>query len=105
MSGGGNCREVNRASWDERAPAHAGSHDFSFDGYASEPARISDTVRFDLPLLRDVTGLDGVHLQRHIGDDTLSLARLGARLTGLDSTPAPLVEARRLAFRGRGRRS
>jgi SAM-dependent methyltransferase len=38
-----------------------------------------------------------VHLQCHIGTDTISLARLGARMTGLDFSPASLAEARRLA--------
>ena len=46
-----------------------------------------------------VDGLRGVHLQCHIGTDTVSLARLGARMTGLDFSPAALVEARRLAAR------
>jgi SAM-dependent methyltransferase len=56
-------------------------------------------VRFDLPRLGDVTGARGLHLQCHIGTDTLSLARLGARMTGLDFSPAALAEARRLAER------
>lgn len=90
-------RSVNRAYWDERAPAHAASPDFAFDAYATDRERISDIVRFDLPLLGDVAGLDGVHLQCHIGSDTVSLSRLGARMTGLDFSPASLVEARRLA--------
>jgi SAM-dependent methyltransferase len=54
-------------------------------------------VRFDRPLLGDVTGLTGIHLQCHIGTDTLSLARLGARMTGLDLSPVSLEQARRLA--------
>jgi SAM-dependent methyltransferase len=90
-------REVNQAYWDERAPAHAASPDFAFDDYATDPRRISDTVRFDLPLLGDVAGLDGIHVQCHIGSDTVSLARLGARMTGLDFSPASLTQARRLA--------
>ena len=44
-----------------------------------------------------MTGLRGVHLQCHIGTDTISLARLGARMTGLDLSPASLAEARKLA--------
>jgi SAM-dependent methyltransferase len=40
-----------------------------------------------------------VHLQCHIGTDTISLARLGARMTGLDFSPAAIAEARRLAER------
>ncbi|MGH1549835.1 class I SAM-dependent methyltransferase [Leifsonia poae] len=37
-----------------------------------------------------------MHLQCHIGTDTLSLARLGARVTGLDFSPNAIDEARRL---------
>jgi SAM-dependent methyltransferase len=89
--------ELNRASWDERAPAHAASPDYALERFVADPSFISDIVRFDLPRLGDVTGLRGVHLQCHIGTDTLSLARLGARMTGLDFSPASLAEARRLA--------
>jgi len=56
-------------------------------------------VRFDLPRLGDVTGLRAVHLQCHIGTDTVSLHRLGARITGLDFSPASLAQARDLAAR------
>jgi SAM-dependent methyltransferase len=88
---------LNRASWDERAPVHAASPDYSVDRFLSDPSFISDVVRFDLPRLGDITGLVGVHLQCHIGTDTISLARLGARMTGLDFSPASLEQARRLA--------
>ena len=87
---------INRANWDERAPAHAKSAMYGLDRFA-DPAHLSDVVRFDLPLLGDVTGLRGVHLQCHIGTDTLSQARLGARMTGLDLSPVSLAEARKLA--------
>lgn len=87
---------INRANWDERAPAHAASAMYGLDRFA-DPAHLSDVVRFDLPLLGDVRGLRGVHLQCHIGTDTVSLARLGARMSGLDLSPASLREARRLA--------
>jgi SAM-dependent methyltransferase len=90
---------VNRAMWDERAPAHAGSADYGFARFAEDPGHLSSIVRFDLPRLGDVTGLRGVHLQCHIGTDTVSLARLGARMSGLDLSPASLAEARLLAER------
>jgi SAM-dependent methyltransferase len=90
-------RELNRASWDERAPAHAASRDYGVDRFASDPAFLSDVVRFDLPLLGDIGGLRGVHLQCHIGTDTISLARLGADMTGLDFSAASLAQARRIA--------
>ncbi len=54
-------------------------------------------MRFDLPRLGAISGLRGVHLQCHIGTDTLSLARLGARMTGLDFSPAALAIARQIA--------
>ncbi len=88
---------VNRANWDERAPAHAASPDYQVDRFIADPEHLSGVVRFDLPLLGDVAGLTGIHLQCHIGTDTLSLARLGARMTGLDLSPASLEQARRLA--------
>jgi SAM-dependent methyltransferase len=93
----GDYREVNRAIWDERAPAHAASPDYAFDRFVADPGHLSDVVRFDLPRLGDVRGMRGLHLQCHIGTDTLSLHRLGARMTGLDLSPASLAEARRLA--------
>jgi 2-polyprenyl-3-methyl-5-hydroxy-6-metoxy-1,4-benzoquinol methylase len=93
----GDSREVNRAYWDERAPAHAASTGYSFAGFAEDPSYLSRVVRFDLPRLGDIRGLEGVHLQCHIGTDTVSLARLGARMTGLDFSPPALAEARRLA--------
>jgi hypothetical protein len=68
---------VNLANWNSRVPHHE-------QGYGlrplplDDPSHLSDVVRFDLPRLGDVAGLDVVHLQCHIGTDTLSLARLGA---------------------------
>ena len=90
--------------WDERAPAHAASPDYHVDRFAADPAYLSEVVAFDRPLLGPIEGLRGVHLQCHIGTDTVSLARLGARITGLDFSPASLAEARPARRRGRRRR-
>jgi SAM-dependent methyltransferase len=92
-------RTLNKASWDERAPAHAASPDYAVDRFAADPGYLSDVVRFDLPLLGDISGLRGVHLQCHIGTDTISLARLGASMTGLDFSPAAVAQATSLAAR------
>ena len=91
--------ELNRRNWDDRAPAHAASPDYAVERFVSEPEFLSEVVRYDLPLLGDIHGLRGVHLQCHIGTDTLSLHRLGARMTGVDFSPAALREARALAER------
>jgi SAM-dependent methyltransferase len=88
---------VNKANWDERAPLHAASPDYNFADFAADPAYLSAVVRFDRPRLGDIAGLRGVHLQCHLGTDTVSLSRLGARMSGLDFSGAALAEARRLA--------
>jgi SAM-dependent methyltransferase len=89
--------DVNRANWDDRAPAHAASPDYGFERFIAEPGYLSEVVRFDIPLLGDVRGVRGVHLQCHIGTDTISLARLGAIMTGLDFSGASVAEAKRLS--------
>ena len=66
-------------------------------GSPTDPAFLSHVVQFDRPRLGDLTGLRGVHLQCHIGTDTVSLARLGARMTGLDFSAPALAEARQVA--------
>ncbi len=89
-------RQANRRNWNERASIHAGSPMYALDAYRAEPTRISGVVRFDRPRLGDIAGLDAVHLQCHIGTDTLSLARLGANVTGLDQSEESIEIARRL---------
>ena len=59
-------------------PAHVGSADYGVGRFATDPGFISNVVQLDVPLLGDIAGLRGVHLQCHIGTDTVSLARLGA---------------------------
>ena len=61
-------------------------------------------VRFDLPLLGDISGLRGVHLQCHIGTDTISLARLGASMTGVDFSGPAVAQARGAGRADSGRR-
>jgi SAM-dependent methyltransferase len=90
-------RTVNKASWDERAPAHAASPDYAVERFTADPAYLSRVVSFDRPLLGDISGLRGIHVQCHIGTDTLSLARLGATMTGLDFSAQSLAQARALA--------
>lgn len=88
---------INRANWDSRAVLHAKG--YGIDELLAGPSALSHTVAFDRPRLGDLSGLDVVHLQCHIGTDTLSLARLGGRVVGVDLSPASLTEARDLAER------
>ncbi|GMA93994.1 hypothetical protein GCM10025881_08180 [Pseudolysinimonas kribbensis] len=89
--------EVNRANWDDRARAHDWAGGYDLQRFVDDPTLLSGVVEFDRPLLGEIAGIEAVHLQCHIGTDTLSLARLGARMTGLDLSPASLGIARRLA--------
>ncbi|HET9895315.1 MAG TPA: class I SAM-dependent methyltransferase [Streptosporangiaceae bacterium] len=95
--GAADYRAVNKANWNERVPAHVASPDYQVTEFVADPAFISRVVRFDVPRLGDIAGLRGVHLQCHIGTDTISLARLGASMTGLDFSAPALEQARELA--------
>jgi SAM-dependent methyltransferase len=94
-----NWRAINLANWESRVPVHTGPDGYdrtSFD----DPAHLSNVVRYDLPRLGRLDGLDVVHMQCHVGTDTISLARLGARTTvGVDFSQSALREARNLAAR------
>jgi SAM-dependent methyltransferase len=83
--------EANRLQWDERAPLHVASDFYHVDRFRSGVSTLR-TVEIDE--VGDVEGLDLLHLQCHFGLDTLSWARRGARVTGLDFS-APAVEAAR----------
>jgi SAM-dependent methyltransferase len=90
-------RDINGAYWDERVAAHVASPDYNVERFGEDPSFLSDVVRYDVARLGDIAGLDTVHLQCHIGTDTISLARLGAHVTGLDLSAPALASARALA--------
>lgn len=89
--------EVNRANWDGRVAAHVASPTYGVQQFLDDPSFLSRVVQFDRPLLGDLHGVAGVHLQCHIGTDTVSLARLGATMTGLDFSAPAIAAARHLA--------
>jgi SAM-dependent methyltransferase len=91
-------RAANLRNWESRVPVHAGSRTYDLAGLAADPAQLSGVVAYDQWWLGDLTGLDVVHVQCHIGTDTLSLARLGGRVTGVDFSPGALAVARDLAI-------
>jgi SAM-dependent methyltransferase len=95
MATGDSYLDINKRNWESRVPHHEAG--YGIERFREDPGHLSEVVRFDLPRLGTVDGLDAVHLQCHIGTDTLSLARLGARMTGLDFSPSALDVARRLA--------
>ncbi len=95
-------RAVNLENWEDRVPLHEESYPVS---ELDDPDHLSGIVRADLATLGPylpngtILGLNVCHLQCHIGTDTLSLARAGARVTGVDFSPAALASAANLAGR------
>ena len=89
-------RETNRAWWDERVPVHVSSRFYDVDGFLAGGSALFDFV---VDEVGDVAGTTLVHPQCHFGLDTLSWARRGARVTGLDFSAPAIAAARDLAAR------
>ncbi|MEU6373399.1 class I SAM-dependent methyltransferase [Streptomyces sp. NPDC046909] len=88
-------RDANRANWDERAAVHAASDFYDLDGFRAGAEALR---HFELAEVGDVTGKSLLHLQCHMGLDTLSWARHGAaRVVGLDFSEPAVETARGLA--------
>ena len=90
-------RADNLAGWEDRVPIHLGPGGYDVDALLADPRRLSKTVRHDADALGSLAGLEVVHLQCHLGTDTLSWARHGARVSGLDFSPKSIEAARTLA--------
>jgi SAM-dependent methyltransferase len=88
--------EQNRLAWDERARIHVRDETGFYDveGFRAGGDKLGPIETAEIG---DVSGLDIVHLQCHFGLDTLSLARRGARVTGLDFSGEAIAAARGLA--------
>ncbi|NTU85516.1 MAG: class I SAM-dependent methyltransferase [Chloroflexales bacterium] len=87
-------REANRRSWNAVAPAHA-----SHRPGLGEFLRAGGLTLFpeERDLLGEVAGLALLHLLCNSGQDTLSLARLGAVAVGVDISDEAIALARRLS--------
>jgi SAM-dependent methyltransferase len=87
-------RTLNRANWDDRVPVHLASEFYDLAGFRAG----RETLRaFEVAEAGDVRGKRLVHLQCHIGLDTLSWARHGALVSGLDFSGPAIEAARSLA--------
>jgi SAM-dependent methyltransferase len=90
----GRCDASNRALWDAWVPVHARSSFYDVAGFRAGRSSLKPLER---AALGDVRGKSILHLQCHFGLDSLSLARLGARVTGVDYSGAAISLARRLS--------
>lgn len=87
-------RRLNRANWDERVSVHLNAPlHYRRERLTTLPPAVDPLAT---AALGPVDGLDILHLQCHFGMDTLNLARLGARVVGLDFSAPAIAAARDL---------
>ncbi len=88
--------EINRRNWDERVAIHArdATGDYMLDRFRAGEDALHDIEAAELG---DIRAKRVLHLQCHIGRDTLCLVRRGAIATGLDFSEPALAVARQLA--------
>src|SRR3954464_1680425 len=93
-------RRLNRAYWDSLAAVHGADAVYDDEALLAGADTLGEAEAAGVrEAVGAVAGLDVLHVQCHIGHDTISLARRGARVTGVDFSPAWLVKARELARR------
>jgi SAM-dependent methyltransferase len=97
--------EANRRLWDEWTAVHERSAFYDLESFKSalekrHPFEAAPGVRvrsYEAEEIGDIVGKDLLHLQCHFGIDSLSWARLGARVTGIDFSVPAIELARALA--------
>ncbi|HEX6447656.1 MAG TPA: methyltransferase domain-containing protein [Streptosporangiales bacterium] len=85
---------ANARNWDERVAVHMASEFYDLAGLRDGADRLAP---FEYDELGPLAGRSLVHLQCHIGTDTVCLARAGATAAGLDLSPESVAAARRIA--------
>src|ERR687885_679181 len=85
---------ANRALWNEWTVIHQTSSFYNLEGFRQGGSRLR---AYEVAEVGHVFGKSLLHLQCHFGIDTLSWARLGARVTGVDFSDRAIELARSLA--------
>lgn len=85
---------INKELWDTRTLAHINSEFYDVPSFKAARNSLNE---IELELLGDVAGKKILHLQCHFGQDTLSLARMGADVTGVDLSDVAIAKAHELA--------
>lgn len=86
--------ELNKKMWNQRAEIHVDTEFYDMDGFRDGKTSLN---KIELDLLGDLQGKDLLHLQCHFGQDTLSFARMGANVTGLDLSDKAIETAKNLS--------
>ena len=92
---------VNRAAWDELAAVHGQDAYYDTAGLVAGASSLLDEEERALAAAvgPELTGRPALHVQCHIGFDTITFARRGALATGVDFSTVALAKARDLAER------
>ena len=85
--------EANRSSWNQRVTPHLLSEMYNMDAFKAGASSLNS---IEIGLLGNLEEKSLLHLQCHFGQDTLSLARLGAMTTGIDISDDAIATARKL---------
>ncbi len=86
--------EINKHSWNNRTDAHLDSEFYNLEGFLKGETSLNP---IDLEILGDISGKSILHLQCHFGQDSISLSRLGADVTGVDLSDKAIENAKRIA--------
>lgn len=86
--------EVNKALWNKKTAFHKDSAFYDNPSFIEGRSSLNS---IELELLGDLKGKSVLHLQCHFGQDTISIARMGAKSVGVDLSDAAIAEAKKLA--------
>ena len=90
----------NERNWDDRAELHMAGNYCDYQRLLEDPTAMSAELAQDIERFGDLADKDVIHLQCHVGTDTIGFARRGAsRVIGLDLSEASLAHARSIAQR------
>ncbi len=84
---------INKESWNKRTAYHVDSDFYDMDAFKAGETSLNS---IELDLFGDVKGKRILHLQCHFGQDSLSLARMGAKVTGIDLSDKAITTAKEL---------
>ncbi len=87
-------KKINKDSWNKRTALHFTSEFYAVKEFIKGGSSLNS---IELDLLGDLTDKKVLHLQCHFGQDTISLERLGATVTGVDLSNAAIDKATELA--------
>lgn len=85
--------EINRESWNKRTDVHLESDFYDLDNFIKGKTSLNS---IELNLLGNLKGKSVLHLQCHFGQDSISLSRLGAEVTGVDLSNKAIESAKKL---------